>query len=392
MFALRVLSCCVVLCGTAHSSPAPPFDGNGPWHYVSLGFSEVVDGGDKRAVVAATVTEVGERKGCGVLNTGVLKVTHVYSGPKTLNVGALFVVDGAAKFDWAEDASVAVPLLKVGEEGTWNIYRSKNGEWHGWMHIRKCHDSYLPWEDCLEWAESLEKLEKLPMEKRLTLAKELCSSKTRIVAQLGVEVLFGAFMDDSKEIGAREFLELIGKNKSVSLWAVVRADLIFLDQFKRKWVENNNRKSIVERLSTEVYTDKVGVDVCFHLTSPYTIRSFNLPELSDPLSRIALNSKQPVAVRNRAVESLGSSARLKQQVGDAKVFETLIDVLKNDPSQEVRNQAARQFVRFAGPPIPPNKSHGKLSPEQIAVLRDLEAAEKNENVKKTLRMALEKLK
>jgi len=392
MFTLRLLSCWVIVCGTAHSSPAPPFDGNGLWRYVSLGFSEVVDGGNKRAVVAAKVTNVGERKGFGVLNTGVLKVTHVYSGPKTLDVGTLFVVDGAAKIDYAGDASVAVPLLKVGEEGIWNIGRSKNGEWHGWMHIRKCHDSYLPWEDCLEWAESLEKLEKLPMEKRLNLAKELCASDTRIVAQLGVEVRFGAFMDDPKELGACKFLETIGKDKSVSLWAVVRADLIFLDQFKRKWVENDNRKAIVERLATEVFEEKAGIAVVKHLTSVYTIQSFLLPELADPISRIALNRKQPDAVRKRAVEMLGASAERKLQVGDAKVFETLITVLKSDPSEAVRSQAALAFVYFAGPPIPPNPSQGKFTVEQIAVLRDLAAVEKNENVKKTLGMALEKLK
>src|SRR5207249_2382225 len=95
---------------------------------------------------------------------------------------------------------------------------------------------------------------------------------------------------------------------------------------------------------TEVLTEEEGKEVCYHLASPRTIDSLAMPDVAVPLGRIALNPKQPKAVRGNALRMLISAMKQKKASGDCSVFEILVGVIKHDSDDVLRFQAAQGFT------------------------------------------------
>jgi hypothetical protein len=320
-----------------------------------------------------------------------IKIVHVYSGPKSLK-GTTFIQQTS---DGGKGSllTIAIPLLKVGESGRWVLGVDEKGNWNIVQRGYREADT-LKYNRETEWAESVERLVKLKVGERLKLAKELCGHKNPDVAELGIEVLFGAWAPDAERAGVPEFVKGLPKNRHVTRFALVRADCLAAEQHGKKWIASEYRKALLERLTDEVLTDEEGEEIAHHLVvpSPWTTELFTIQDVSRPLGKIANNPRQSKAVRSSAVKMLISAAIRNNARGDGAVFDILAEVVKRDTDDAVRLQAAQGFVTLARGPMPPKPPAASYSAAQLDVLRGLLKDERNEAVAKTLQSALDKAK
>ena len=155
--------------------------------------SLLTDGDDGCTLVAGEVTLVKDFP--GKVSQATIKIVQVYSGPKSLKGTAFVQATTAEGSDFG--GSVAIPLLKVRETGLWIMGTDTNTGNPVWSeYFRKAHSTH--YDRKVEWAEQIERLVKLKVAERLKLAKEICGHKTPEVAQLGIEVLFGAYEPDAE--------------------------------------------------------------------------------------------------------------------------------------------------------------------------------------------------
>jgi len=350
--------------------------------------SAFVNGNDKTALIRGEITAVAKVPGMG--REATIKILHVYSGSNTLK-GTTFVQGIIEQGTPALGALVAEPVVKVGEIGLWVMGRDQNtGDpiWDNWCW--KAHTANYSRK--IEWAETIEKLVKLKVEERFKSAKELCGHATPEVAQLGIEVVFDASESDAGRAEAAKFIRELPKHRAATRFALIRADRLLIDQTRKKWIASEERKALLTRLTDEPLTEEEGQEVVNHITSPWTQREFTIHEMAAPLGKIATNTKQPMAVRLGAIEKLSFAASRKNAVGDAVVFEIFVAVLKQDQEHAVRLEAAKACIRLATAPKVPAFASPTYSPLQQTTLRKLIADEKNSDVIKSLREALDKSK
>jgi hypothetical protein len=324
-----------------------------------------------------------ENKGVGDTRAAI-KITRVYSGPQALK-GTVFVDQTA---DEGDAGSLAIPLFKVGEVGLWILGTDENSGGHVVSgRYRKCH--WPKYDLKVEWAEAVERLVKLKISERLIAAKDLCAHQSPELAQLGVEVLFGAYEPDAEKAGVPKFIAGLPTNRAVSHSTLVRADQLAVSRYGKKWITCDERKVLLDRF-TEVLTDADAGVVTHYLASPSRFKFETLPlaEAAALLGKIACNPRQPDAVRSTAVERVIHRANTHSLPDFA--FDTLVKVVRNDADDATRLLAANGFVTLARRPMPPKFPQGSYSATQLGTLRGLLKDEQNAAVTKALRTAIER--
>lgn len=336
----------------------------------------LTNGDGQYALVSGEVIDVREVAGDGPQAT--VKITHVYTGPRTLKGLALF--DLTADLVVSDNGSVAVPLLKVGEKGLWLLGLSQI---HGTYHVSgRYREKHTPnYERRVAWAEAVEQLSALAPAKRLKLACDLCGYNTPEVAQLGVEVLIGATPADAKAAVVPEFLDGLAKNREVTASALVRADRLLFERDGAKWLESDRRKALLARL-TEPLTSEDAAEVANHAVATRYRQSsrgvwLTAPEAAELLVKIATDPRQPkdarLAVVTRVAEVAGNAG-----VRPGFTFEVLSAVVRGGADTASRLQAATGLARF------------KWSAGEREVLAALRRAEKDEAIAKALDAAINK--
>lgn len=329
---------------------------------------------DNTVLVSGEVVAVQDVPGEGTRAT--IKINRVYGGPKRLKGLALFDYTGNA----GSAGNLAIPLLKVGEEGIWLMATDQNTDTlHVVSRYRKNFEK--SYDRRIEWAEAYGGLSNLDVMKRLKRAQELCVHKTPEVAELGVGTLFLAKPDDAKRAGVSDFLKELLENRNASHSALVCADRLFEHRDGNKWIGSKQQKLLLSRL-TEVLTDADAVEVAYHVTGVlYKVSpnesSLTPQEATAMLVKIATDPKQPKAVRQIMVErvvDVANNAGIKPDF----TFEMLMGVVRSGTDAGTRLLAAKGIARFKW-----------REPAQREALHKLLEGESDAEVRKSLQAALD---
>ena len=331
--------------------------------------------GHSRAMVSGEVTAVRWVKGEGYRAS--VKVLYVYYGPEALKESGIFDFTG----DGGSAGNLAIPLLKVGERGIWLMATDQNTDTLRVVHrYRKDHTPN--YERRLEWAAELERLSKLDVPKRLKSAKELCGHKTPEIAQLGVEVLFGAKPDDAKLAGVPEFLKELPKNRNVTSSALISADRLFIERDRltvelngKQWLDSEPRRELIARLA-EPLAEADAAEVAHHLFFLKPGLKIGKVEATALLVKIATDPRQSKEVRRIVVEKVQDRAASTGHQPDT-AFEILTAVVRLSADEASRLIAAKGLARL-----------NWRAPAQIDVLRELLKNEKDVDVASALNKAL----
>lgn len=307
-----------------------------------------------------------------------VEIVHVYSGPKNLK--------GLAIFDYTANVAVspgglAIPLLKVGEKGIWLAgYNEVTESWRVWDRYRVDHTKH--YDQRVEWAEAYEQMYKLDVVKQLKLAKELCGHKTPEIAQLGVEVLFGAKPDDAKLAGVPEFLKELPKNRNVTSSALISADRLFIERDRltvelngKQWLDSEPRRELIGRLA-EPLAEADAAEVAHHLFFLKPGLKIGKVEATALLVKIATDPRQSKEVRRLVVEKVQDRAASTGHQPDT-AFEILTAVVRLSADEASRLIAAKGLARL-----------NWRAMAQIDVLRELLKNEKDVDVASALNKAL----
>jgi hypothetical protein len=325
---------------------------------------------DQTAIVAGEVIDVRAfEKNTG--KQGLVKITHVHAGPKSLKGLAFFNATAEAG---SNNGSTAMPLLDVGETGLWLLSIEQNsGQWTAFGHYRKRQTPN--YDRRVEWADEIGRLSKLNVPARVKAAKELCGHKTPEVAQLGVDILFLAPPADAQEAGIPAFLEGLLKSRDATPSALTRLDYLLFNREGKKWVESDRRKQLLDRF-TEPLTEIEVAEVIDHVRGSQHYRGphgtwLTAEQTSAIFVKLATDPKQPKAVRGAVV------ARLATYNSRANfAFDALTAVIRRGDADH-RLPAAKGLARFAW--------HAEAQQDELrALLKD----EKDEKVAEVLAHAL----
>jgi hypothetical protein len=312
-----------------------------------------------------------------------VRVTHVYTGPADLK-------DTTFR-DYTADSTlsdrIAAPLLKVKEEGIWQLGTDLNtGDRFVLSRSRKGRFWY---EERVKWAEAVEKLTKLAPAPRLRVAKEMCFDQTKYVAVFAVQVVATYLADDADRDKVAEFLTGLTSDPKAPVPALLEVDRQLMARTPESWVGAAARQALFKRLVSLTRQEDVDAFTSFlHRQSQSVVSGVPPTKAVAYVGRMLEVPDRPVKTRVSLAQTLVELAGLHRPMGEC--FDLLACLVKDDPAPEVRRWAAPGLDILADRPRNEVQDQTKISPQQLAVLEGLLAAEKDKDIAALLRTAVEK--
>jgi hypothetical protein len=313
----------------------------------------------------------------------VIRVTHVYTGPASLK--------GTTFPDYTADSTfsdrIAAPLLKVKEEGIWQLGTNQiDGERYVSSRSRKGGFWH---EERVKWAEAVEKLAKLRAAARLQAAKEMCFDETELVAVFAVQVVSTHHANDAEREKVTEFLTGLLSNPKAPVPALLEVDRQFMARTPESWVGAATRQALFKRLVSSTRQEDVDAFTNFlHRQSQGGASGISPTKAVVYVGRMLEIPDRPVKARVSLAQTLVEFAGLHRPMGEC--FDLLAGLVKDDPAPEVRKHAASGLSILADKPHNQFQDQSKVSAKQLAVLDGLLAAEKDKDVAALLRTAVER--
>lgn len=365
-------------------------------------WSAVVTGALLSAPTAAAQSDAGASLtrgggGAALVLGEIVAVEKSPDGFKTVKVQVLRVYVGRAKLKGTTfeqrvieqgspgvGAFIGEPKPERGETGLWLMLVDENHPDPIWVTLSRAkHDPEA--RRSVEWAETIERLAGLKPPERYKAARDLCGHDNPRVVELAVEVLDAAPEN-------RAFLKSLPDNRVVSRVALVRLDQLTIVRDGRDWLTSDGRSSLLARLTADPLTEEEGRAVVDHLRLSGFRNRVNLREVVEPLVALATNTKHSAAVREAAIDALVRVAVDRTAHGNPQVFDPLTGLVREGRPDAVRLRAATGLAGLSVPRDPPQFPDGSYTPAQVTVLRKLLADERDQDVAKALRKAIDNSK
>lgn len=345
--------------------------------FCSLAAARGANPAAKYAVVRARVVEVNKNQESSITNA-TLEVIHVYYGDEKLLKSKFS--DFYAKVDFHGIA--AREDFTLHEEGIWSLRPDKDAtiitRVYGLPFEFRCRnvkgedgDRYV---HILELVETIEKYTKSKSGDRPALAEKLAGHTNPEIGYWMIRTL-----GDSDMSFAGDMLKKWRKKpETLPIKAQVALDEVLCSKEAESWYFDEERASLLKRWVTGDMDSTRARLVLDRLNVASQNRQLRGNKAAEFLQTAALNKGWKSEDRQMAVRFIGAVAGREVDHHDA--FAWLFDQIRSHPDSEMRRTAAVTLAQLP------------LHPKRLKAVEDHLASEKDAEIVKTLRAAVQKVK